>query len=323
MRFIILAPGRVVSGGPELAHQMCAQIKSFGYEAYMYYCFLNVNGPGNEECAEKFRKYGTEHIHTHEEADEYDNVVIIPEGLADYSFMFKRAKVILWWMSVDNYYRDNKRNNIVELDKLVFLHLVQSEYARVHLNDNGIMQDKIMEVSDYIDEQYGQFVLPAMYRKNMVLYNPKKGLDKILPLIDSTSNLEWRPLVNMSQEEMILLMEIAKVYVDFGNHPGKDRIPREAALCGCCIMTNVEGSAAFREDVNIPETYKCDIDNDGYENPIRLVNYICDNYEIVSRDFDEYRRNIKSEKEKFEMDVRSFLERVIAKGNDSEGNTIR
>lgn len=33
---------------------------------------------------------------------------------------------------------------------------------------------------------------------------------------------------------MILTMRKAKVYIDFGFHPGKDRIPREAVMCGAC-----------------------------------------------------------------------------------------
>lgn len=53
-------------------------------------------------------------------------------------------------------------------------------------------------------------------------------------------------------------MSKSKVYIDFGNHPGKDRIPREAAISGCIVITGKRGAAAFAEDVCIPETYKFD-----------------------------------------------------------------
>ena len=39
--------------------------------------------------------------------------------------------------------------------------------------------------------------------------------------------------------------------MDFGFHPGQDRLPREAALLKNCIITNREGSAAFYKDVPI------------------------------------------------------------------------
>ncbi|MCX7738527.1 MAG: hypothetical protein N2Z80_03840 [Hydrogenothermaceae bacterium] len=55
---------------------------------------------------------------------------------------------------------------------------------------------------------------------------------------------------------MIDILKKAKVYIDFGNHTGKDRIPREAAMLECCVITGRRGIAKYREDVPIPENYK-------------------------------------------------------------------
>ena len=60
----------------------------------------------------------------------------------------------------------------------------------------------------------------------------------------------------LSPEQVQAMLKKAKVYIDFGGHPGMDRIPREAALAGCIVVTNREGSAAFRQDVPIPSQYK-------------------------------------------------------------------
>jgi len=43
-----------------------------------------------------------------------------------------------------------------------------------------------------------------------------------------------------------------KLYVDFGKHPGKDRMPREAAVHGCCIITGRRGAAGNPFDIPIP-----------------------------------------------------------------------
>ena len=51
----------------------------------------------------------------------------------------------------------------------------------------------------------------------------------------------------MTPEQVVDLMSESKVYIDFGNHPGKDRIPREAVINGCCVITGVRGSARFKE----------------------------------------------------------------------------
>lgn len=58
-------------------------------------------------------------------------------------------------------------------------------------------------------------------------------------------DLRWVPLIGMTTEEMRSCMSKSKVYIDFGNHPGKDRIPREAAISGCIVITGKRGAAAF------------------------------------------------------------------------------
>jgi len=308
MNVYILAPAKVSSGGPELAHQMCYEINKNGKNAYMYYIYAGLTGPADEDAIDKFKKYETCHVTNHNEADQKGNIVIIPEGLADRSQWFKNATLILWWMSVDNFYRDNQNTDIKILDSVISLHLSQSFYSYTHLLENGIDEKKIITVSDYISDLYGQFILPADYRKNIALYNPKKGAEELKPLRDNTPFLEWKPLINLTEEEMIVLMQIAKVYVDFGNHPGKDRIPREAALCGCCLVTNQKGSAAFYEDVSIPSQYKIDTtDSSCYEKAAILLEKIAADYSSCFNDFDYYRNVIKGEKSKFEQDVQELI----------------
>jgi len=312
MKYIILCPAVVVSGGQELAHQMCSEIRENGYDAYMYYTFRDTTGPADVPCQPEFEKYDTSHICSHDEADKEENVVIVPEGFTDRAYTFKKAIIAIWWMSVDNYYRDNENNDINELDSIAKLHMAQSEYAHQHLLEHGVSDSKIMMLTDYINDDYGQFILPSEYRKNIVLYNPKKGLENLIPVIKRTEDLDWRPLYKLTREEMIVLMELAKVYIDFGNHPGKDRIPREAAICGCCVITNRSGSAAYSEDVDIPEDYKFEMDERGYDKAAGKIVEIFNNYEKSLIDFDKYREKIKNEKSYFKKEVVLFLNRATS-----------
>lgn len=63
----------------------------------------------------------------------------------------------------------------------------------------------------------------------------------------------------MRPEQVMKTMDESMMYIDFGNHPGKDRIPREAALRDCIILTSTNGSAHNELDVPIASEFKFDI----------------------------------------------------------------
>ena len=52
----------------------------------------------------------------------------------------------------------------------------------------------------------------------------------------------------MTSKEVQELLSKCKVYIDFGHFPGKDRVPREAAMCNCCIITGKYGASNFTEE---------------------------------------------------------------------------
>lgn len=48
----------------------------------------------------------------------------------------------------------------------------------------------------------------------------------------------------------------SKLFVDFGNHPGRDRIPREAVLLKSNILINKKGAAEKFSDVPLKNKFK-------------------------------------------------------------------
>lgn len=313
MRFYIVCPEKLVSGGPELAHQLCYEINKNGQYATMYYADKrNKEKPIDADTPEKFKKYCNDHVTDISEVDEIGNVVVIPEGFTDWAFYFEKAMVCIWWMSVDNFPHLGNEDYIRALDGRTSFHLVQSYYAADYLRRQAIDEDKLIWLSDYIGDAYQQFIFPAQHRENRILFNPKKGLEEITPLIKMCSFVEWVPLVNMTEEEMVLNMQLSKLYIDFGKHPGKDRIPREAAACGCLVLTNRKGSAAFSEDVPIDEMYKF-AEPLEYEKITAQIKEMLENYEIHFERFEEYRKMIKSEKFFFEEDSRGFIDIMLKK----------
>lgn len=50
------------------------------------------------------------------------------------------------------------------------------------------------------------------------------------------------------------LLSSCTVYIGFGNHPGKDRMLREAALAECCVVVGSKGAAKFH-DLAVPAKF--------------------------------------------------------------------
>ena len=146
-------------------------------------------------------------------------------------------------------------------------------------------------------------------RENIVLYNPKKGLNFTKKIIEkSPSWIKWVPLINMSNDEVYQNLISGKVYIDFGNHPGKDRFPREAAISGCCILTDRKGAAAYQKDVPILEKYKFNDNKKNIPNIVNQIEYCLNNYQEAIKDFDSYRDFIRQEKDIFKKDIIRLFE---------------
>jgi hypothetical protein len=105
---------------------------------------------------------------------------------------------------------------------------------------------------------------PTLLRDIDVVYNPAKGIHYTNEIIRRAGQtLQIVPIgkglngqVRMTNHEVTNLLRRAKVYIDFGPHPGMDRLPREAALAGCIVITNRDGAAGYDVDVPLPNEFK-------------------------------------------------------------------
>ena len=277
-KIFVLAPANVVTGGAELLHQLVDVINRNGGNAYIVYSQSEAAIPTD------YAKYSI--MIADEVEDSPFNIIILNEGNFDAANDIKQAKIVLWWLSVDNFFHCNKKklrlSDIWKFDKRMFwkqfwnrirrvrmrhkvsleglkrnsqviANCYQSEYAHDFLTKSGF--SLLKPLGDYIDieycENFGDFE-----KEDAIAYNPKKGFEFTKKLIASAPDLVWRPIMGLNRKGVIELLKRCKVYIDFGNHPGKDRLPREAALCKCVIMTGLRGSAAYYEDVPISKSYK-------------------------------------------------------------------
>ena len=283
----ILAPANFASGGPELLHQLGYKLNLLGFEASMYYMGFQE---GVDPVCPQYKKY---HVPTSYRIKcDGQTVVIVPElGISlVHDLKDAPAKLVIWWLSVDNAHYTEQDLDAIKKNPAI-LHLAQSMYAYNFLTEQlKIAPNRVFYLSDYINSDFllSTTRFETEQRSDTVLFNPQKGFSRTSELISGANyKIKWQALRGLTPSQMIEAMKETKVYIDFGNHPGKDRIPREAALCGCCVITNREGSARNAVDVPIPDSCKFD-DDTSNEVILNKIYDLLEHYEDRVRDYKTY-----------------------------------
>ena len=313
----IVAPADLATGGPELLHQLAYKLKQRNIAVSMHYLPTDHPNPVHNN----YRRYGIDYVRTIE--DKQENLLIVPETVTDFLSNYNNIRKAVWWLSIDNYFVEQEtrygRINRWLLGKLgiqhyvgfdrqlksVDYHFYQSEYAKHALLRLGI--ENLASLSDYLSQEFLQIETDLAKKQNIASFNPKKGRRFTKKIIKKSSGIEFVPIVNMNRNEVIALLQKAKVYIDFGHHPGKDRIPREACILGCCVITSKKGSARFQEDVPIKEDYKF---RDTVANIPKIADKIrgCfDQFAERKHEFDHYRTLIKAQEEIFDREVEKIF----------------
>lgn len=307
-RIIVCCP-HGITGGPELLHQLVDALRKLGHNAFVSYFPFE----GNYECPEIYKKYNAPQAIF---SDDSETFVVVPETATWILKSLRHAEAAVWWLSVDNYlirrhqslFQDlyircisliKHRLPLIRLRK--YKHFVQSIYAQRFLDNAGISS---MLLTDYLSSEHLSQRDILKPRMNIVVYNPKKGQKQTQRLREACPDIEFVPIVNMTPSQVADLLSDAKIYVDFGHHPGKDRPPREAAMAGCCVITGRRGSARYSEDVSISDDYKLDDKAAAYVRDFRpLVESIFSDYPSHARCFNGYREMILNEPRIFQQQV--------------------
>lgn len=188
--------------------------------------------------------------------------------------------------------------NLSKIDLLnVNLHLTQGIRIANHLKEKGL--SNVVCIFDYINKDFLEEKFSISEKENIVCYNPKKGFEFTSKIIEyckkNNISLKFIPIIGLDRKGVISLLKRAKVYIDFSNFPGRERIPREAVMLGCCVITGKRGSAKYFEDVPIPEEYKFEDKYENIPNIIQKIQECLTNYENKLKDFELSREIIKNE----------------------------
>ena len=306
-KVFILCPGGAISGGPEALHQLCGALRARDVAAAMVYY---PTEPRHDVPA-PYRHYGVAVSPGVE--DDAASMVVIPEVATSLAWRFASARRAIWWLSVDNYFKWQHLNPgpSVLAPGTGIVHLCQSDYARDFLVRNGV--EGGLMLTDFLTADVFQ-AGPAAGRLAAVAFNPKKAPQTTQRLIASGGGRTWLPLEGLDKESLAELLRQVRVYVDFGPHPGRDRIPREAALCGAVVVTGRRGAAGFATDVPIPERFRLDEAAADFEvRALGLIDQLLRSeaaFLEASEQQADYRRWVGGNREAFMREVDGFIAAV-------------
>lgn len=303
MKISVISP-RVATGGPEALHQLVDSCVRAGFD-----CSLHYYDRGTQLMPE-FASYDAVHVSPFA-TDSDSSIVVLPEAYTSVIPMIRKARIVFWWLSVDNNlgkFQDFGNDRIV--------HAYQSEYARLYLESKGV--SSAFPLFDYIHESYSE-IPDTSDKLRMVVFNPSKGIEFAKCFIEALgTELAFAPIVDLTRKEVRRLLAQARVYFDFGSHPGKDRIPREAALLGNCIVVGKRGSAINEVDVPIDPEFKVDLFQDpdtgkmkfNLKGTLALIKDLVMNHANQIERFDAYRAQIRQQKSEFDRQVRQLFQQL-------------
>jgi hypothetical protein len=124
-------------------------------------------------------------------------------------------------------------------------------------------------------------------------------------------SLKFIPLIDLNRSQMIDLLNKSKIYIDLGNHPGMDRIPREASLCGCICLFADQGSVSNSKDVPVNDLYKIDIRDSFEKICVEKIDHIFSNYKFHYDNQLQYRNFIFGQKNLFTEQAENLINTIL------------
>ena len=261
-------------------------------------------------------------------------VVVAPEVWAPQLLALQGVQRVLWWLSVDNAYQPGGdffydrlgtpgRYAVLRkaferpLSRLLqspqagsLIHAVQSDYARRHVESR---YGRATMLTDYLTD--GLDAIPDVAalstdRTPKVLYYPTKGLRPMKRVMQSCgTEMEFVALAGLSRPELVAQLREAMIYVDLGSHPGRDRLPREAAASGCVVVVGRRGAGGNAIDLPMPERYKVQTPSRtvSAEPVSRLLGQILGSFEEHQAGMAGFREVIRGQRSRFQAEVGTLV----------------
>ncbi len=146
-------------------------------------------------------------------------------------------------------------------------------------------------------------------KKNIICYSGKSN--QFINRIIKSTNLPMIKLSGLSSDKIIKILKSSKLFLDFGYHPGKDRLPREAVILNNCVITNKKGSALNSIDIPIKKKYKFQETNNNLPKIKKTIDEIINEYHNEIKNFKNYKNIVLRERKKFLIDLKKIFIKKI------------
>lgn len=321
MKFVILAPLNVRTGGPEACFQLSDMMIRSGFDTQMWlikhpayipvFRALLKQGAVLAQMTLKVEEsQNTVGEYSHYQVKAFDGqlfqeetVIIIPETYLWMLPLLSGLRVLVWWLSVDNAFEALSRINCNLLRAPLVRHAVQSAYASDFVRALGL---KASPLSDYtvVDkrEAPGLAARPVRAAINTGAKVNAQDLEQVMQrLRQQCPEVDIVPIASLGRQQVYAAFSTSRLYIDLGNFPGKDRMAREALLLGANILIHRAGAGAHADDFAVPETYRPLAHEAGHI--AQLATHMLLNPMVHAAQFERARSWVRQEKIIFEGEV--------------------
>ena len=349
-KFFVLTPANTSTGGPECLHELAYHIKKiFKVECFMFYLPIKNKNPVHKNYLHfnlkninfiedrsdniliipeqysylsfslKFKNIkkiiwwlSLDNYFGFKFREEYSkiirSIIKLPYNIISiFNFLLNyRFGIYTYHDYLKTIYNFRNIENQKEI-KQAAAHLMQSYYVYDYFKNK--LKNKFL-LYDYQSENILKYSKKKIKnKKNLICYSHKSN--KFINILRKKIDAKFIILQGYSKKQIINIFKKTKVYMDFGYHPGKDKMPREAVLLGNCIITNLKGSARNNKDIPIKKEFKF---KERYKNIIyieKIINKIFNSYEKEFSLFKNYRSKTINEKKLFISQINKIFKKKV------------
>lgn len=301
MDILVTCPANCATGGPEAIHQLVSNLSKIdGVTARIWYWDAIATNPQPNEYA----SYGCEYVT--EKPKGFNGVLIVPEIWANKVMAYTECVRCIWWLGIDAYAAWTPENELgAFLSDPDIFHIAQSDYAMDFLRKLKVRH--LYKITDTVNAEFYE-PFEETDREDVVLYNPAKATQFMWNIMDACRGVKFKPIQDMTRAEVIDAMRHAKLFVDFGEFPGRERMPREAVLCGCCLVTSKLGAADFYDD--FAHTYKYDSKPSHVWAIAHKIRYVLAHYDECHSSFSRFYQDLLADRYRVKWETEMLVNEI-------------
>ena len=339
----VLIPGGGYFGGIESLHQLVSEAYKLGINITCVYIPLK-NMFYKDYRFKKNLNLNSYSIKIDDKIEDNKNTcIIIPETFTSYIRVINQAQTAIWWLSKDNFFdkeifyndksiknsfkkivvnllsnfKNNKLNiflflahymrplTLLEIKQKKIIHLCQSYYVFNFLKKKRF--NNLLYMHDYISTRNYK-----VYKKTIdVILNSNKGKKYNQLFIKNYKDiLNIFTLKNLNLTQTQKKLNSSKLFIDFGHHPGRDRIPREAVLQNTNILVKKIGAANNKKDLNVDDRNKFKSYNIYTDLNIIKKLTIYNSLKSSKKEYNSYLRKINNDKKLMIKEIKNFIKKI-------------